>query len=140
VPRKTKHLPIYKNAMARAILHQISIQLIPGEHPVSFFFLFIRSSASMRPLRPKPPTGSSGWSPGNDAPSGSSVNSDPISANTPSTPGNDHADIDELEALTRTITTLFNERDYTSPIILDHIAANFCFESDYVQACSTLAE
>jgi hypothetical protein len=94
----------------------------------------------MRPLRPKPPTGSSEWSPGNDAPSGSSVNSDPISANTPSTPGNDQADIDELEALTRTITTLFNERDYTSPIILDHIAANFCFESDYVQACSTLAE
>jgi hypothetical protein len=46
----------------------------------------------------------------------------------------------ELEALTRTITTLFNERDYTNSIIIDHIAANFCFESDYVRACSTLAE
>jgi hypothetical protein len=94
----------------------------------------------MRPLLPKPAVSSPGWSSGTNATSGSSVNSDPISATTPSTPGFDQADLVELEALTRRVTTLFNERDYTNPTILDHIAANFCFESDYVQACSTLAE
>jgi hypothetical protein len=97
-------------------------------------------SSNMRPLRPKAPVSSPEWSSGTNATSGSSVNSDPVSANTPSTPGIDQADVVELEALTRTITTLFNERDYTNSIIIDHIAANFCFESDYVRACSTLAE
>ena len=100
----------------------------------------------MRPLRPKPPVSSPtttssaserGLS-GASSVAGSSTG--PDSAYTPSTPGNDVTAVDELETVTRAIVAAFNDRDYTNPIIIDNIATDFCFESDYVQACSTLDE
>lgn len=104
------------------------------------------NSGNLRPLLPKPAVSSppaTGSSPPSDfatGASGSSVGGGSSSAYTPSTPGTDVALADTLETTTRAIVDCFNVRDYSNPIIMAHVPANFHYESDFVQACSTLAE